>query len=128
MNWSEADLARIVQQPGYRVVGADAPVPLPGDTPEGTLLAKIRTVAKAYGWHTYHVFDARRSEAGYPDLTLCDGKSLLMYELKSNTGQLTEEQALWLSLLTHTEKVECGVWRPRDFGQIYERLTRRNHA
>lgn len=93
--------------------------------PEGTFLAKIRSVAKAHGWLTYHVFDARRSEVGFPDLVLTNGTSVLIYELKTNTGKVTKEQADWLALFAHTGKVECGTWRPRDFPAIVERLSRK---
>ena len=114
--------------PGYRLVGDKAvrADTLPDDTPEGALLSEIRKVAKPWGWETYHTHDSRKSESGFPDLILCNGVSLLIYELKSNTGQLTKEQAMWLSLLAHTEKVECGVRRPRDWSEIYQRLTRRS--
>ena len=98
---------------------------LPDNTPEEALLGKIRSVATSHGFLVYHTYRSTKSEPGFPDLILCNGVSLLMYELKTNTGQLTKEQALWLSLLAHTEKVESGIWRPRDWPAIYERLTRR---
>ena len=124
MNYSAADIAHIVAQPGYGVVGE--PVPgLPEDTPEELLLAKIRDVAKAWGWLTYHTHDSRKSESGFPDLVLTNGVSLLMYELKDNQKKPSKEQALWLSMLAHTEKVEQGIWRPRDFPEIVARLTRK---
>jgi len=91
--------------------------------PEGTLLAEVRALAKRYGWNgVYHTHDSRKSEPGFPDLVLCDGTDLLMYELKTNTGQLAMEQQRWLSLLAHTGRVDCGVWRPRDLAAIEERL------
>jgi len=92
--------------------------------PEGTLLQQVRGLAKAHGWETYHTHDSRRSECGFPDLALTDGTSLLLYELKTHTGKLTPAQARWLSLLAHTGKVECGVWRPRDLATIAQRLAR----
>jgi hypothetical protein len=93
--------------------------------PEGTLLATIRALATPYGWLIYHTYDSRKSEPGFPDTVLTDGESLLMYELKDNHRKPTHEQETWLSLLAHTGKVECGIWRPRDLPAITERLTRR---
>ncbi len=112
--WTEADLAA----KGYHV-------PLAQDTPEGALLAAIRKLAHPHGWLAYHTYDSRKSETGFPDLVLTNGTNLLMYELKTNTGKPTPEQDRWLNLLAHTGLVECGIWRPRDFPQITERLTRR---
>lgn len=114
--------------PGYRIVGdqavrADA---LPDTTPEGTLLAEIRKLAHPHGWRTYHTLDSRGSEEGFPDVVLCNGVSLLLYELKSNTGKLTKDQAYWLSLLAHTTQLESGLWRPHDWSAIADRLTRRS--
>ena len=123
MTWEE----RLAVE-GYQVVGQQARRPLgpPAgpDLPEAALLATIRQLAKQYGWQCYHTHDSRRSESGYPDITLTDGTSVLVYELKTNTGKLTQEQLHWLSLLAHTGKVECGIWRPRDLPAIRARLSR----
>jgi hypothetical protein len=85
---------------------------------EEALLQHIRALAKRTGWLTYHTHDSRRSEDGWPDLVLCDGKRLIIAELKSATGKLTPEQMSWLALLAHTGKVECYVWRPTDWEGI----------
>jgi hypothetical protein len=125
MRWED----RLAQE-GYVVEGGQAHRPTPmapppprGSTmPEGVLLAHVRRLAKQYGWLAYHVFDARRSEEGYPDLTMTDGASVLIYELKTQTGKLTVAQAQWLAVLAHTGQVECGVWRPADLPHIEARL------
>lgn len=93
--------------------------------PEGSLLARIRALASQHGYLTYHTHDSRKSELGFPDLVLCNGRRLLMYELKTRTGKLTMEQWRWLSLLEHTGIVECGVWRPQDLAQIPDVLKRK---
>lgn len=118
--WTEADVIAHMVRHGFA-----APPPLPQETPEGVLLAEIRKLAHPLGWQSYHTHDSRRSESGFPDLILTDGTSLLMYELKTNTGKPTEAQQMWLNLLEHTGKVECGIWRPRQWADISERLTRR---
>ena len=126
--WDETWLAQQLQKPGYQVVGADTVPRLPSDTPEGALLTRVRALAKVNGFETYHTYRSTKSEPGFPDLVLCNGVSLLIYELKSNDAKVTKEQAYWLSLLAHTAKVECGIWHPRDWPQIVERLTRRSRA
>jgi hypothetical protein len=94
------------------------------ETPEGVLLARIRELAKRWSWEAYHTYDSRKSDIGFPDLVLTDGKDVLMMELKTNTGKATAAQQTWLSLLQHTGKVEAGIWRPHDWPQIFARLTR----
>jgi hypothetical protein len=118
--WTEADVIAHMVKHGFT-----APPPLPTATPEGELLHAIRRMAHPLGWSSYHTHDSRKSESGFPDLVLTDGTSLLMYELKTNTGKPTEEQATWLHLLAHTGKVECGIWRPSQWAEISERLTRK---
>ena len=127
MTYDEAWLAQQLQKPGYHVVGAPAPA-LPEDTPEDGFLARIRSLACPYGWETYHTYSSRRSEPGFPDLVLCNGTDLLLYELKTNTGKATMAQQRWLSLLMRTGCVETGIWRPRDWPDIAARLTRRREA
>jgi hypothetical protein len=123
MAWSDADLARILAQPGYRVL--TPPAPLPDKTPEETLLAKIRGFARAHGYLTYHTHNSQRSEPGFPDLVLTNGARVLMYELKDNRSKLTVEQDRWLALLAYSGKVECGVWRPRDWPHIVATLSQK---
>jgi hypothetical protein len=101
---------------------ADAPA---GDMPEAVLLSQIRAQAKQTGWKLYHTYRSTRSEEGFPDLVLTDGTSILIYELKTNTGKPTAAQAQWLALLAQTGQVETGLWRPRDLPQICRRLERR---
>jgi hypothetical protein len=120
VNWTEAEYAAYLA----KLTTKAAPT-LAEETPEGQLLDRVRSFAKLQGWQSYHTHDSRRSEPGFPDLVLCDGRDLLIYELKTNSGKCTPEQARWLSLLEHTGKVECGIWRPRDFAAIAARLTRR---
>lgn len=127
-HWSELELTEVLRRPGYRVlepVGAQPDrTPLPEDTPEGKLLTEIRSLAKRHGWLSYHTHDSRRSELGFPDLALCNGKSLLLYELKDNHRKLTHDQALWLAMLAHCDTIEAGLWRPHDWPSIVARLTR----
>jgi hypothetical protein len=94
--------------------------------PEKRFLDRVRRLALANGFATYHTHRSDRSEQGFVDLVLCDGHSLLLVELKSSTGKLTREQQQWLSLLAHAG-VEVAIWRPSDWDRIVDRLTRKVH-
>ena len=117
MNWTEGEYAAYMARRGAPKAW------LPETTPEGILLAQIRGVAKDHGFLTYHTHDSRKSEQGFPDLVLTNGRRVLIYELKTNTGKVTHDQALWLTMLAYTGQVECGIWRPRDFPAIVASLT-----
>ena len=88
-------------------------------TSEATFLAWVRGEAKAWGWLTYHTRDSRGSDKGFPDLVLArPGCPLILAELKTSTGKLTEEQMAWMSILQHTPGVMAVVWRPADKATI----------
>lgn len=89
---------------------------------EEDLLEHILALARRLGWLAYHTRDSRRSAEGWPDVVLCNGDRLIITELKSARGTLTEQQALWLEMLQHTGKAEVYIWRPADLPQIAEIL------
>jgi hypothetical protein len=139
MAWTEQEYADYLQRRGLPRAPTGTARP-PNNTmdpqaPEGVLLAKVRRLAKEHSWLTYHVFDARKSEEGYPDLTLVRPASstspgrVLFAELKSAKGQVTKEQHLWLDVLRHSlPGVEVEVWRPLDWAQIVHVLTQPREA
>ncbi len=93
-------------------------------TPERAFQASVRRLALQSGFLIYHTHDSRRSDPGFPDLVLCRPGSLIFAELKTATGKLSEEQAVWVDVLCHSiPGVECYVWRPEDWPSITARLT-----
>ena len=76
--------------------------------PEEALLRHVRALARRCGYLCYHTHDSRKSEEGFPDVVLTNGKDVIFAELKSRTGKLTEAQSLWLELLRHAGQ-ECHV-------------------
>ena len=94
--------------------------------------AAIIELATLLGWRVFHVYDSRRSEAGYPDLTLVrDGHGergettpsrLIFAELKTDRGRVRPEQREWLAALAGVPGVLACVWRPRDFAAIQAAL------
>ncbi len=80
---------------------------------ERELQELIREACRWHGVLVNHPYDSRRSEAGYPDLTIV-GKSVLFRELKSDRGRLTTAQDTWLRRLA-AAGLDADVWRPVDW-------------
>lgn len=100
------------------------PAAAPGGILEAALLVTVRRLAIDHGWAFYHTHDSRRSDSGFPDCVLAKPGRLLFVELKSERGKLTQEQAVWLSLLQHSVPgVEVYTWRPADLPRIRAILT-----
>ena len=82
--------------------------------------------AKTRGWRVFHPLPARTSKGwrtqaqgtpkGFPDCVIAQDGVLLLVELKSQKGKLTDEQKDWLQ---HTNG---AVWRPKDWQRICEVL------
>jgi len=70
------------------------------------------------GWMTYHTHDSRRSDAGFPDLTMVRGTRLIFAELKSQKGTIRPAQEAWLQRLQGVPAVEVYLWRPTDWDDI----------
>jgi hypothetical protein len=92
---------------------------------EKLFLQQVRDLARLLGWLQFHVHDARRSPAGFPDLVLVKSPSVLFIELKSSSGRLRPAQRVWLSALEQCPGVEAHVWRPRDWPEIVSRLQKK---
>ena len=97
--------------------------PLARNMSEKQLLAAIREYARLRKWLCYHTHDSRRSEPGFPDLVLARDR-LIVAELKSEKGRLTEEQRAWITTLENIAKhspgnMEVFVWRPLDWVSGY---------
>jgi hypothetical protein len=85
--------------------------------------AAVVEYAELTGWLVYHTFDSRRSNPGYPDLTMVRGGELLFVELKTEKGRLSVAQRDWLAALEAvagwpTDAVEVFTWRPSDWPEI----------
>jgi hypothetical protein len=81
----------------------------------------VLELARICGWSLrYHTYDSRRSEPGYPDLTLCrpsDGR-LLIAELKTLSGDLSDGQRAWVEGLATVRHFNVRVWRPSDWDDL----------
>ena len=82
---------------------------------ESELQSNVRNTARLGGWFVYHTHDARRSDKGFPDLTLVHPITgrLIFAELKSSKGRVRAEQTVWLQMLGIRH--EAVIWRPEDW-------------
>lgn len=94
---------------------------LPPQT-ERSWQGQVVEAAQLLGWRTYHTYDSRRSDAGFPDLVLVRRPRVIFAELKSDRGKLTDDQRAWLQALDGCN-VERYVWRPSDWPKV-ERILR----
>jgi VRR-NUC domain len=104
---------------------------------ERTFEKQVVDLAHMYGYRVAHFAAAmnargnyrtptRYDAKGFPDLVLVRNdfgdqpKRLIFAELKSDTGRLSKDQALWIDDLAST--AEAYVWRPRDWDDIVDIL------
>jgi hypothetical protein len=92
------------------VIGHD-----PRTVTEKALQDAVYDCARRLGWMAYHVFDARRSTPGFPDLILIKPPRLIVAELKTHTGRLSPAQREWLDRFRAIDGVEVYVWRTKDW-------------
>jgi len=85
---------------------------------EAEFQATVIEQARAFGWSVYHTHDSRRSDPGFPDLTLARNGVALFMELKTMSGKLTAEQSAWLEELG----ANANLFRPSDRERITELL------
>lgn len=86
--------------------------------------ALVVEYARYNAWMVFHVFDSRRSEPGYPDLTLLRGSECIVAELKAEKGKVRADQHKWLEAFAEAG-IEAHVWRPSDWSLIEGRLRRK---
>ena len=88
---------------------------------EADWLGWVTLTARTFSWLAYHTHDSRHSAAGFPDLVLVRGESIIYAELKSERGKVTAAQQEWLDALAATG-TETHVWRPSDQDDVLARL------
>ena len=103
---------------------------------EEDLLACVLDVAKRFGWLVCHIRPARVMIKGvetwrtpyqgdnfFPDLCLARNGVVLLAELKSSTGKVSDGQREWL-IAAHGDEWESLVLRPADWfsGRIEEMM------
>ena len=93
---------------------------------EANFQRTVIELAELHRWLVYHTHDSRRSQPGFPDLTMVRRGKLIFAELKTEKGKLTEDQAHWLAALDCVRLRIGGthvyLWRPSDWREIEEVL------
>ena len=121
--WTEADVQAVLarQKPHSAVLAPYSPqeprrtlgVPEDDEELESAFMARIRRLARQYGWATYHTHDSRKSDKGFPDLVLVR-ETILFVELKTKQENLPKTRrrgsAYW-HIRTATSKYMCGDQR-----------------
>jgi len=85
--------------------------------------SQVLDLAKMGGWSYYHTYDSRKSNPGWPDLTLWHPRRRLVIfrELKAETGKLRPGQKIVIDELTEAG-ADVGVWRPSDLPDVQRLL------
>jgi hypothetical protein len=84
----------------------------PRHVSEKLLQGAVYDCARRLGYLAYHVFDARRSAPGFPDLVLIKPPRLIVAELKTEKGRLSAHQEVWLHRFLQIDGVEVYLWKP----------------
>jgi hypothetical protein len=84
----------------------------PRTVTEKNLTQAIYDCARRLGWLSLHIYDARRSTPGFPDLLLLRPPRIIVAELKTETGRLSPYQVEWLDRFRELDGVEVYEWRP----------------
>lgn len=88
----------------------------------------IVELARYNGWEVYHTHDSRRSDPGYPDLSLCKPPRFIVAEVKTAKGRVRVEQKRWLVKLALCPGIETYLWRPQDWPAIVAALVDDTHT
>lgn len=94
------------------------------DISEKAFQALVEQAARATGWYVFHPYDSRRSEPGYPDLTIVSPtrKRTVWIELKTSKGKMSPAQKDWAWALEQAGN-EVYCLRPADWPLIERILT-----
>lgn len=99
---------------------------------EKDFLRTLTELAALTGWQFYHPLPAtnRRGQwatflmgnAGFPDLTLVRGDTLVFAELKVGYNKPNAAQIQWLEKLQAVKQVQVYLWHPKDWDEIVKIL------
>lgn len=95
---------------------------LAGTVTEKEFLRDVTRLATLRNWLVYHTHRSDHSAAGFPDLCMVRDGRMVLAELKTERGRLSEAQKRWLGAISQVTGVECHLWRPSDFDTIIDVL------
>lgn len=88
---------------------------------ENELKRRVLRLADQNGWAVYHVPQRTMLNGGgrgYPDLTLARDGEVVWLELKVEKGNLTPDQAVWVSILPAAHVVRPSDWWSGRIGEL----------
>lgn len=90
---------------------------------EKSFQAAVTQLLDLMGFAWYHTYNSRGSNRGWPDLAICGWRKFILRELKSDRGELTDDQVRWAKRLQDAGQ-DWAVWRPTDLwsGRIQREL------
>lgn len=80
--------------------------------------ATVLELATRLRWRTFHVLDSKGSTAGFPDVVAVRRTRLVVAELKTEKGKLTDAQQSWMADLEQVLSVGAYVWKPSDWAEL----------
>jgi hypothetical protein len=80
---------------------------------------QVESAAKLRGFEYYHTFHSEHSSPGFPDYFMINRETyrVIVAELKTEKGKLTERQKHWLDLFVRAG-FEVYLWRPSDIDEV----------
>lgn len=97
-----------------RAIDGNGHTPLAVAMTEADLDAAIQDLCKWLKIWSYHPYDSRRSEPGWPDRCYLGRGGALFRELKSQTGAVSHNQRL-VGYRMGAAGLNWNVWRPSDW-------------
>lgn len=90
---------------------------------EAEFQSEVRRIALATGFMFYHTWSSRRSDPGYPDISLVHPQRgiIALAELKTQRGNVTDAQWHWLNAIARAGG-RAYLWRPADMDGIADWL------
>lgn len=79
---------------------------------------QVLDYARFCGWRCYFTWMPIHSPSGFPDLLMLRGERMVIAELKSQEGRLTDAQWEWLEHFRCLPWAEVFLWRPGDWPEI----------
>ncbi|OGN89792.1 MAG: hypothetical protein A2158_01615 [Chloroflexi bacterium RBG_13_46_14] len=80
---------------------------------------QVESAAKLRGFEYFHAWNSKHSSPGFPDYFMIHRETyrVIVCELKSEKGKLTELQKNWLNLFA-AAGFDVYLWRPSDLMEI----------
>jgi hypothetical protein len=105
---------------------------VPAPMAEADLLDAVVELARLFHWQLHHCRPARTDkgwrtaitgDSGFPDIVAVRGRRMVVAELKSQRGKVTEQQQKWLDRFA-AAGCEVYCWKPADLPAIARVLSR----